>query len=287
MDYIVRATAANGFIRAFAANTHDMVEKAREIHQTTPVATAALGRLMTAGAMMGVMMKGEDDLLSLTVRSEGPLEGMTVTADSKGNVKGFPYNPNCPLLVNSRHKLDVGSVVGRGMLTVVKDLGLKEPYSSQVDLQSGEIGDDLAYYFTLSEQTPSSVGVGVLVNADESVQQAGGFILQLMPGFDDAVVDQLEANLSGVSSVTEMLSVGMTPEEILEKLLGNLGLEINDTVPCAFYCNCSRERVTKALLSVGKKEIRSMIAEQKAAELLCDFCNSKYVFTVEDLQQLL
>ncbi len=287
MDYIVRATAANGYVRAFAANTHDMAEKARSIHHTTPVATAALGRLMTAGAMMGVMMKGEEDLLSLTIRSEGPLQGMTVTADSKGNVKGFPYNPNCPLMVNSMNKLDVGGAMGPGMLTVVKDLGLKEPYSSQVDLQSGEIGDDLAYYFTLSEQTPSSVGVGVLVNQDESVQQAGGFIIQLMPGFDDSVVDRLMENLSGVKSVTELLSEGLTPEEILEKLLGNLGLEINDTVPCAFNCNCSRERVRKALLSVGKKELRSMIAENRPAELVCDFCNTKYTFTVKELQELI
>ena len=287
MDYIVRATAAGGQIRAFAANTRDMAERARQIHHTTPVATAALGRLMTAGAMMGIMMKGDRDLLSLTIKSDGPIGGLTVTADSHGNVKGFPYNANIPVLIRDGHKLNVGAAVGNGSLTVVKDLGLKEPYSGQTDLQSGEIGDDLAYYFMVSEQIPSSVGVGVLVGTDDTVLQAGGFIIQLMPDADEETIAQLEKNLTGINSVTVMLSEGDTPEQILGRLLGNLGLEINETVPTQFHCGCSRERVAKALLSMGRKELQALADEGKPVTLHCDFCCTDYVFSAEEIGALL
>ncbi len=287
MDYIVRATAAGGQIRAFAANTHDMVQKAAETHDTTPVASAALGRLMTAGAMMGIMMKGDRDLLSLTIRSDGPIGGLTVTADSHGNVKGFPYNPNVPVLISKKHKLDVGAALGNGTLTVVKDLGLKEPYSGQVDLQSGEIGDDLAYYFMTSEQIPSSVGVGVLVDTDDTILQAGGFIIQLMPDASEEIISQLEQNLTGVDSVTVMLSQGMTPEQILERLLGNLNLEINEKIPTQFQCNCSRDRVTKALISLGQKELQSLVDEGKPVTLHCDFCRTDYTFEIDEIRELL
>ena len=287
MDYIVRATAAGGQIRAFAANTHDMVERARTIHDTTPVASAALGRLLTAGAMMGIMMKGDRDLLSITIKGDGPIGGLTVTADAHGNVKGFPYNPDVPVLISKKHKLDVGAALGNGVLTVVKDLGLKEPYSGQIDLQSGEIGDDLAYYFMISEQIPSSVGVGVLVDTDDSILQAGGFIIQLMPDAEEETIAQLEKNLTGVHSVTVMLTEGLSPEQILEKLLGNLGLEINETLPARYQCNCSRERVTKALISLGEKELRSLAEEGKPVTLHCDFCKSDYTFEVDENRALL
>lgn len=286
MDYIVRATAAEGMIRAFAANTHDLAEKARSIHHTTPVASAALGRLLTAGVMIG-LMNGDDDLVSITVRGDGPMGGLTVSADGAGHVKGFVYNPDVPLMVNDQHKLDVGGAIGHGTMTVVKDLGLKEPYSGQVDLVSGEIGDDLAYYFMESEQVPSSVGVGTLVDTDGSILEAGGFIIQLMPGVTDDVITKLEENLKSVRSVTSLLKAGMTPEQILEKLLSGLNVEFHGTTPAEFRCNCSRERVTKALISMGRRELQSLIDEGKPAELHCDFCGSTYTFTTDEMQALL
>jgi molecular chaperone Hsp33 len=287
MDYIVRATAAEGMIRAFAANTHDLVEKARTIHHTTPVASAAHGRLLTAAVMMGLMMNDDDGLISITIRGDGPMGGLTVSADAKGHVKGFVYHPDIPLMVNDRHKLDVGGAIGRGTMTVVKDIGLKELYSGQIDLISGEIGDDLAYYFMRSEQVPSSVGVGTLVDTDGSILEAGGFIIQLMPGATDAVIAKLEENMKGVESVTSMLRAGMTPEQILEKLLRGLDIEFYGTTEAKFQCNCSRERVSRALIGLGRKELQSMIDEGKPAELHCDFCGSTYTFTQEEMQALL
>lgn len=287
MDYIVRATAADGQIRAFAATTRDMVETARADHNTSPVATAALGRLLTAGAMMGIMMKGDQDLLTLQIRGDGPIQGITVTADSKGRAKGYAVNPNVILPANSVGKLDVGGAVGRGNLRVIKDLGLKEPYTGQVELQTGEIGDDLTYYFAASEQTPSSVGLGVLMEKNNTVKQAGGFIIQLMPDTDEEVIEKLEKNLSKIDSVTSMLEYGETPETILETVLYGMDVEINETLPTSFYCNCDRERVSKALISVGKDELEKMIADKKDVELKCQFCNSSYVFRVDELKSLL
>ena len=268
MDYIVRATAADGQIRAFAATTRETVETARQDHNTSPVATAALGRLLTAGAMMGVMMKGDKDLLTLRIHAGGPLNGITVTADSKGNVKGYVGNPDV-------------------VIPVIKDLGLKEPYVGQCVLQTSEIAEDLTYYFATSEQVPSSVGLGVLMNKDNTVRQAGGFIIQLMPFCDEKVIEKLEQRLAEVNSVTAFLDEGLTPEQILEKLLGDMDLVINDTVPTQFYCNCSRERVSKALIAVGRKELNEMIQEAKPVELKCHFCNSAYEFSTEDLKELL
>lgn len=286
MDYLVRATAAGGQIRAFAVNTRDLVEEARQIHHTTPVASAALGRLMSAALMMGAMMKSERDLLTLSIRGDGPIGGLTVTADAAGNVKGFAFRPEIPVLVNAMHKLDVGGAIGKGTLTVIKDLGLKEPYSGQVDLVSGEIGDDLAYYFMTSEQTPSSVGVGVLVDTDDSILQAGGFIIQLMPDAEEETVAALEANLRGVRSVTALLSDGRTPEEILNELLAGLSPEIGEAMPLRFYCNCDRARVQKALISLGKKELDEMAAEGKDVTLHCDFCGKDYSFGADEIATL-
>ena len=286
-DYIVRAMAAGQQIRAFAITSKELVEKAREAHNTSPVATAALGRLLSAGAMMGVMMKGEKDVLTLQMKGSGPLGGNTVTADSKGNVKGYVDNPNVILPPNKDGKLDVGGAIGVGILNVIKDLGLKEPYNGSVELKTGEIGDDLTYYFAASEQVPSAVGLGVLMNKDNTVKQAGGFIIQLMPFIDDAVVDKLEAKLAGVKSVTAMLDGGYTPEMILEELLGEFGLEITDTMPTQFYCNCDRARVEKALIGAGRAALNEMVQDGKNIEVNCHFCNEKYEFTVEDLKELI
>ena len=286
-DYIVRATAAGSQIRAFAATTRDLVEHARAAHNTSPVATAALGRLLTAGSLMGVMMKGEKDLLTLQVKAGGPLEGITVTADSKGNVKGYVGNPNVILHANDKGKLDVAGAVGVGFMNVIKDMGLKEPYVGQTVLQTSEIAEDLTYYFATSEQVPSSVGLGVLMEKDNTVKQAGGFIIQLMPFTEEKVISQLEENLKNVTSVTTMLEEGHTPESLLETLLKGFDIEINETIPTQFYCNCDKDRVEKALISVGRKELQEMIDEGKEIELNCHFCNRNYIFSVEELKSIL
>lgn len=286
-DYIVRATAAGSQIRAFAATTRDLVEHARAAHNTSPVATAALGRLLTAGSMMGVMMKGEKDLLTLQVKAGGPLEGITVTADSKGNVKGYVGNPNVILHANDKGKLDVAGAVGVGFMNVIKDMGLKEPYVGQTVLQTSEIAEDLTYYFATSEQVPSSVGLGVLMEKDNTVKQAGGFIIQLMPFTEEKVISQLEENLKNVTSVTTMLEEGHTPESLLETLLKGFDIEINETIPTQFYCNCDKDRVEKALISLGRKELQEMIDEGKEIELNCHFCNRNYIFSVEELKSIL
>ena len=285
-DYIVRATAADGQVRAFAATTKELVETAREHHNTRPVATAALGRLLTAGAMMGSMMKNDTDMLTLQVRGDGPLGGITVTADSKGDVKGYVNNPDV-MLPPKNGKLDVGGAVGIGLLQVIKDMGLKEPYSGQTILVSSEIAEDLTYYFATSEQVPSSVGLGVLMDKDNHVRQAGGFIIQVMPNTDDEVIDKLEARLDEVHSVTEMLDKGMTPEDILNYVLEGMDVEILETVPTQYKCNCSVERVSKAIASIGKKDLQEMIDDGKPIEVNCQFCGSHYKFDTEQLRELM
>ncbi len=286
-DYIVRATAANAQIRAFAATTKDLVEAARAAHDTSPVATAALGRLLTGGVMMGTTLKGEKDLLTLQVSGDGPLKGMTVTADSQGNVKGYAIEPQVMLPPSAAGKLDVGGAVGKGMLRVIKDMGLKEPYVGQTTLQTGEIAEDLTYYFATSEQVPSSVGLGVLMEKDNTVKQAGGFIIQLLPFTEDTVISKLEQNLAEFSSVTTVLNEGKTPEEMLNLVLKGMDVEITDTIPARFYCNCDKKRVEKAIISIGKKEIGEMISENKPIEVNCHFCNTSYSFSVEELKALL
>ena len=285
-DYIVRATAANAQIRAFAATTKEMVEYARSIHNTSPVASAGLGRLLTAGAMMGSMLKGEKDLLTLQIKGEGPMRGITVTADSSANVKGYVLVPQVMLPPNAMGKLDVGGAVGLGMLSVIKDMGLKEPYVGQIELQTGEIADDLTYYFAVSEQVPSTVGLGVLMNKDNTVSCAGGFIIQLMPFAEDELITKLEEKLSTVTSVTGMLSKGMTPEMILEELLGEFGLEILDKIPTCFTCNCSKHKVEKVLISLGKEELEDIIKDDKGVDLNCQFCNTDYHFDTDELKRL-
>ena len=286
-DYIIRATAANDQIRAFATVTTEMVETAREHHNTSPVATAALGRLLTAGAMMGSMMKGEKDVLTLQIKAGGPLQGITVTADSQGNVKGYVGNPDVCIPANSKGKLDVAGAVGPGSLTVIKDMGLKEPYSGQVMLQTCEIAEDLTYYFATSEQVPSAVGLGVLMNKNNTVRQAGGFIVQLMPFAEEEVISRLEQNVQKINSVTNLLEEGHTPESLLEKVLEGFDIQINEKMDTRFHCNCSKERVAKALISIGRKELNEMIQEGKPIEMNCHFCNTNYNFTVEELKEIL
>lgn len=285
-DYIVRATAADAQIRAFCATTRETVEAARTAHNSSPVVTAALGRLLTAGAMMGMGLKGESDLLTLRIQGDGPVRGLTVTADSKGHVKGYAVEPCVILPANDRGKLDVGGAVGHGTLSVIRDMGLKDPYVGQTDLQTGEIGDDLTWYFANSEQVPSSVGLGVLMEKNNTVRCAGGFLIQLMPFAQEETVARLEHNLSNIASVTALLDMGLSPEQMLGRILEGFEVEITDRSDCSFFCNCSRQRVEKALISIGRGELDDMIKDNKPIEVKCDFCGKKYTFATEELKRL-
>ncbi|MDE7326174.1 MAG: Hsp33 family molecular chaperone HslO [Lachnospiraceae bacterium] len=286
-DYLVRATAADDAIRAFAVSTRELTEKARAMHNTSPVATAALGRLMAAGLMMGSMMKGEDDLLTLKITGNGPMRGALVTANSHCQVKGYVYEPGVLLGANARGKLDVGGAIGQGTLFVIRDLGMKEPYVGQTELVSGEIAEDLTYYFAVSEQVPSSVGLGVLMERNNTVRCAGGFLLQLMPYTKEEVITKLEERLAHVNSVTAMLDSGMEPEEILTELVGGLGLQISDRQPVSYHCGCSKERVSRAILSIGKQELLTMLSDGKPVEAGCQFCDQKYRFEAEEIREML
>lgn len=286
-DYIIRGTAAEDQIRFFAACTKDVVETARQKHNTSPVATAALGRLLTAGAMMGSMCKNDSDVITLQIQCSGPIGGLTVTADSKAHVKGYVHNPQVMLPPSKEGKLDVGKALDLGVLTVIKDIGLKEPYSGQTHLVSGEIAEDLTYYFAASEQIPTSVALGVLMNKDNTVRQAGGFIIQMMPYAEEETISRLEKKIAEFQSVTSALEKDHTPEKMMEELLGDMGMKIYDTMPTEFYCNCSKERVEQAVISVGKEEIQSMIDDGEPIEVNCHFCNTHYHYSVEDLKRML
>ena len=287
-DYLIRGTAANDFVRAFAVTSAAVTETARKAHDLSPVASAALGRTLAAALMMGADMKNENDVLTIQFLGDGPIGGITATANSRGEVKGFVNNPSVILPPNEFGKLDVGGAVGRGSLQVLKDIGLKEPYAGQVDIQNGEIAQDLTYYFAVSEQVPSVVSLGVLTDrTDYSIRCAGGYIIQLMPGCPEDIIPQLEQACISAPPVTEMLKDGMTPETILEKLLGPLDFRVMDRMPVAFRCDCSRQRVEKALIALGQKEIRSLIAEGNPVTLNCHFCNTDYTFSVDELIDIL
>lgn len=286
-DYIVRGMAAGKQLRVFAITARNLVEQARQIHQTSPVATAALGRLLAAGSMMGSMMKGEQDVLTLQIQCGGPIGGLTVTADHLGRVKGYVREPQVDLPLNAKGKLDVSGALGPGFLNVIRDIGMKEPYNGQTHLVSGEIAEDLTYYYATSEQIPSSVGLGVLVDQEARVRQAGGFIIQVMPFAEETVIDQLEASLQKVDSITDLMEQGMKPEDLLQHLLGDLDLEVTDRMETQYYCNCSRERVFKAIASIGRKDLEEMAEDREPIEVNCQFCGSHYRFETEDLEQLL
>ena len=286
-DYLVRAMAADAQIRAFAVTSRDLVEEARSRHDLSPVVTAALGRLMTGACLMGSMLKGEQDVLTLQVSGDGPVRGMTVTADAKGNVKGYAQAPQAMMPPNAQGKLDVGGVIGKGYLTVIKDMGMKDPYASKVELQTGEIADDLTYYFAASEQVPSCVALGILMERNNTVKQAGGFIIQLMPFAQEEVIQKLEEKISGLKPVTTLLEEGNTPDQILSLILGDMGLEIMEKTPVQFLCGCTKERVEKVLYSLKKEDIKEMIAEGRDVELHCHFCNTDYVFTVDELKKMI
>lgn len=286
-DYIIKATAGKGSVRAFACLSTKTCEEARKAHNTSPVVSAALGRMLSAGLMMGSMMKNDKDLTTLKIEGSGPMKGVLVTAGNKGGVKGYPFNPLVIIPPNSKGKLDVAEAIGVGILTVISDTGLKEPYVGQVELISGEIAEDIAYYYASSEQVPSAVALGVLMNKDNTVKAAGGFIIQLMPGADEEVIEKIEEKIGSIAPVTTLISEGKSPEDILELILGDLNLEINEKIEAGFRCNCSRERIEKALISIGRKELETMVSENKPIEVGCHFCNKKYNFNVNDIEQIL
>ena len=286
-DYIVRATAANHQIRAFAISSTNTIEEARQRHNTSPNATVALGRLMSAGAMMGAMMKGDDDIITIQIKGDGPIGGLTVTADAKANVKGYVNNPEVMLPLNSAGQLDVEKALGIGVLSVIKDIGLKEPYVGDTILVTSDVTQDITYYFATSEQVPTSVGLSVIMSKDNTVKSAGGFIIQLLPDASEEIISALEKKIKEVKNVTTMLEHGYTPEQMLEELLGEFGLDILDKIPTQFYCNCSKERMSRALISIGRKELSSLIEEGRTIEVNCHFCGSHYNFDVEELKDLL
>ena len=286
-DYIVRATAANHQIRAFDISSTNTIEEARQRHNTSPIATVALGRLMSAGAMMGAMMKGDDDIITIQIKGDGPIGGLTVTADAKANVKGYVNNPEVMLPLNSAGQLDVEKALGIGVLSVIKDIGLKEPYVGDTILVTSDVTQDITYYFATSEQVPTSVGLSVIMSKDNTVKSAGGFIIQLLPDASEEIISALEKKIKEVKNVTTMLEHGYTPEQMLEELLGEFGLDILDKIPTQFYCNCSKERMSRALISIGRKELSSLIEEGRTIEVNCHFCGSHYNFDVEELKDLL
>ena len=286
-DYVLRGTAADGQILAFAAVSTDMVEEARRRHDTSPVATAALGRTMTAAAMMACQMKGENETLTIQVQGAGPLHHVTAVADGAGRIRGYVGDPHVDLPLNEKGKLDVAEAVGIGIMQITRDLGMREPYVGTTHLVSSEIAEDLAYYFTTSEQLPSAVALGVLVHPDKSVWTAGGYILQLLPGASDEIAEKLQNKVTAFKPLTTYLAEGHTVEELLEELLGEFDYHMLEKVPCGFQCNCNKERVQQALASVGRTELSNLIEEGETIEMSCHMCNEHYYFTVEEMQEIL
>ena len=286
-DTIIRGMAANNQVRFFASYSKDLVEAARATHNTSPVATAALGRLLTAGAMMGSMCKNDSDVLTLQIQCSGPINGLTVTANAKAQVKGYVNNPEVMLPPSPQGKLDVGKALDLGVLSVIKDIGLKEPYVGQSNLTTGEIAEDLTYYFATSEQIPTSVALGVLMEKDNTVKHAGGFIIQLMPFAEEELISDLETRLKDFSSITSLMDKGMSPEDMMNQLFEGYDVVLTDSITPEYHCDCSKESVYKAIMSVGKAEIEDMIADGQPIEVGCHFCNKKYNFDIPDLQSML
>ncbi|MEG1254749.1 Hsp33 family molecular chaperone HslO [Clostridium sp.] len=287
-DKLIRATAKEGQIRIIAAITTDMAEEARKTHDCMPTASAALGRMLTGGVLMGAMLKNDTDSLTLQIDGGGEAKGIVVTAHSDGAVKGYIGNPQVDLPLNEKGKLEVGGAIGKGgYLKVTKDMGLKEPYTGQVPIYTGEIGDDIAYYFTVSEQTPSAVALGVLVDTDLSIKAAGGFIIQMMPGASEFLADIIMYRLEEIPSVTSMIDKGMTIEEILELIFEDMDLKIYDSLTPKYKCDCSKDKVDRVLMSIGKKDLQEIYDEGKNEEILCHFCNKSYEFKQDDIKKLI
>lgn len=283
-DVMIRATSLNGNVRAFAIRSTQLVEELRRRHDTWPTASAALGRTVTAAAMMGAMLKGEEKL-TIQIKGGGPIGQIVADANPKGEVRGYVTNPHVHLPLNSIGKLDVAGAVGTdGFLHVIKDVGLKEPYRGNVPIISGEIGEDFTYYFYKSEQTPSAVGLGVLVNPDNSILAAGGFIVQILPGITDDELSNLEAQLAKIPPVSQLIHEGETPEGMLRRLLPDV--KVLESMGVSFQCKCSQQRIEDVIVSLGEQEIQSMITEQGGAEVICHFCNEKYHFDEEQLHRL-
>ena len=286
MNRLLRATDEHNHVRMLMATTTDLVREARDIHQTSPVSTAALGRLLTGAAMMGYMMKGDKDVLTLQIKGDGPIGGVLVTADSAARVKGYVNQPIVDIPLKANGKLDVSGAIGRGTLNVIKDLGLKDPYNGQIELVSGEIAEDLTYYFASSEQTPSVVALGVLVDVDYTVKHSGGFILQLMPDCSDEVIGIIENNLKDLPSVTRMMDQGMDEVAIVNRVMDGLNPIVRDEITPEYFCNCSKERVEKALITIGVKDLEELIEEGENIDMSCHFCNTHYEFSIQELEEM-
>ena len=287
-DQIVRAMTKDGWVKAVAVSSREIVERARQIHKTLPTATAALGRLLSAASMMGNMQKVDDGSLTLQIKGGGPLGMLLAVSDAEGNVRGFVENPQISLLEKYRGKLDVGAAVGTdGMLTVIRDLRMKDPYVGSVELVSGEIAEDITQYFAQSEQIPTACALGVLVDVDQSVRASGGYIVQLLPGAPDETIDRLEAGIQAAGSVTSMLDAGLTPEQMLQKVMEPFELEILETTPVEYRCTCSRERVARTLLTLGVEELEQIVRTQETLHIDCQFCDKIYDFTPENVRELL
>ena len=286
-DYLVRGMTMDGFVKVVAIRSTQLVRRGTQIHKTAPNATAAFGRALTAASMMGNMQKVDNGSMTLQIKGDGPIGSIVCVADPTGNVRGYVYEPNVPLAEKHPGKLDVGATVGHGTLTVIRDLQMKEPYVGSIPLVSGEIGDDVTAYFAQSEQTPTACALGVLVDTDTSVKVAGGYLLQLLPGAPDEVIDVLEAGIKRAGAVTAMLEQGMTPEDILGAVCGDLGVVFMETTEVSYKCYCTRERVTAALLSLGKEELTQIMEEGKPFPVECQFCDELYKFTPDDIRQML
>ncbi|MBR2048415.1 MAG: Hsp33 family molecular chaperone HslO [Oscillospiraceae bacterium] len=287
-DYIVRGMTMDGFVKVAAIRSTNLVAEAARIHKTTPNATAAFGRALTAASMMGNMQKVENGSMTMQIKGGGPIGGIVCVSDSEGNVRGYVIEPNVPLLERYPGKLDVGATVGTdGTLTIIRDLQMKEPYVGSIELVTGEIGDDITAYFVQSEQIPTACALGVLIDRDCSVKVAGGYILQLLPGAPDEVIDKLEEGIRKAGAVTPMLEAGMTPEEILGQVCGDLGVLFMETCPVSYKCYCSRERVEGALISLGRKELTEIMEEGKPFPVECQFCDTVYTFTPDDFAEIL
>lgn len=286
-DYMIRAVAADAQIRAFAITSRDLTETARKAHNTSPIATAALGRAMSGALMMAEMLKGPRDLLTIQIDGDGPLQGLVVTADNQGRVKGYVKKTDVILPPNEQGHLNVGGAIGRGTLTVIRDMNLKDPYIGQIPLVTGEIAEDLTAYYAQSEQIPSSVGLGVLMNKDNTVKRAGGFVVQLMPFADEGVIGKLENNIRRIKSVTHILDEDSRPEHLLDTVLEGFDIQITSREDVSFYCNCSRERFERGLILLGREELENIIADGKEIELACQFCNRRYTYTPDEVKKLL